>query len=605
MLCRTSSGFQFVNTNAALFYVAVVKPSYESIRCGSSSIVDGNPWPEPCASYGCRLELSLELMVIMVGKQFFQNQMESYKPKLQTWWRGLLRRFRMKSVDDLARRQDAARRKEVEERGHMGTNDAARGTALERAHTGANDAKNCLRPCLRPCRNPCRNQKTDGSADNFTHFGSVFVPTPRNATDQTEPLLPWEDDFVNLAPTPEMDTFEDFLELALQFGFCTMYVSAFTLAPIFALINNVYEKKVDSTKMLRTFRRTVPYYASGIGVWEDILKTISVVGIIMQGLVLACTSELIPIMIFKGYFADVQFPLTGNWPDGQYGGDAATYISVSHDYNTDLQCSAKSFCKPPANNPDGDSGYTEYAYYLLVGRLVLFLVFEHIVVILKLLMTSFLPPMPMSLVRHKEVQNTVIEKVLNKAIYSKEVRNETSSDSSDDDTASPQKQAGANKSPDHWTEGNPNWESPAPGSADDFGGLVSEEDAAPDPVLAVNSGRDRRQASEGRSSSFTSPVPGVGAEDEAEADTARVRSSDVAPAPAAFESVDAVEAHAEDLADATPVAQVGVDLVTLDDVAGEVAAGGLSQLVDTAVAAGSGTSREGRPSFAVVRLTTI
>jgi len=146
-------------------------------------------------------------------------------------------------------------------------------------------------------------------------------------------------------------------------------------------------------------------------VWEDILKTISVVGIIMQGLVLACTSELVPIMIFQGYFHNVTYPLTGNWPDGQYGGEA-TYISASYHYNYDHQCSKKSLCKPPINDPNGDIRYTEYAYYLLVGRLILFLAFEHTVFILKLLVNSFLPGMPTSLRRHKEIQNMVIEKVL-------------------------------------------------------------------------------------------------------------------------------------------------------------------------------------------------
>ena len=87
--------FQFVNTNAALFYVAVIKPSYESIRCSSGEIIPENPWPEPCASYGCRLELSLELMVIMVGKQWLQNKKEAYYPKLETWWTN----YRAKSKD--------------------------------------------------------------------------------------------------------------------------------------------------------------------------------------------------------------------------------------------------------------------------------------------------------------------------------------------------------------------------------------------------------------------------------------------------------------------------------------------------------------------------
>ena len=41
----------------------------------------------------------------------------------------------------------------------------------------------------------------------------------------------------------------------LQFGFVTMFVTAFPLAPLFALINNIIEIRLDAIKMLTMERR--------------------------------------------------------------------------------------------------------------------------------------------------------------------------------------------------------------------------------------------------------------------------------------------------------------------------------------------------------------
>jgi len=47
------------------------------------------------------------------------------------------------------------------------------------------------------------------------------------------------------------------------------------LAPLFALINNLIEIRLDAWKLLWKYKRPIPYKASNIGIWNDILSAVS------------------------------------------------------------------------------------------------------------------------------------------------------------------------------------------------------------------------------------------------------------------------------------------------------------------------------------------
>ena len=57
----------------------------------------------------------------------------------------------------------------------------------------------------------------------------------------------------------------------LQYGFVTIFVAAFPLAPVFALMNNVLEMRLDARKILTLHRRPVAQRVKDIGVWYNIL----------------------------------------------------------------------------------------------------------------------------------------------------------------------------------------------------------------------------------------------------------------------------------------------------------------------------------------------
>ena len=47
---------------------------------------------------------------------------------------------------------------------------------------------------------------------------------------------------------------QEYLEMVLQFGFITIFVAAFPLAPLFALLNNWVEIRLDAQKFVRDTR---------------------------------------------------------------------------------------------------------------------------------------------------------------------------------------------------------------------------------------------------------------------------------------------------------------------------------------------------------------
>lgn len=55
----------------------------------------------------------------------------------------------------------------------------------------------------------------------------------------------------------------------IQYGFTTIFVAAFPLAPLLALFSNLVEIRLDAIKMVRLQRRLVPRKAKDIGQGPD------------------------------------------------------------------------------------------------------------------------------------------------------------------------------------------------------------------------------------------------------------------------------------------------------------------------------------------------
>ncbi len=64
-----------------------------------------------------------------------------------------------------------------------------------------------------------------------------------------------------------LGTFDDYAELVIQFGYCTMFICAFPLATVMSFANNYVELRVDSWKLCRIMRRPEPKSQEDIGTW--------------------------------------------------------------------------------------------------------------------------------------------------------------------------------------------------------------------------------------------------------------------------------------------------------------------------------------------------
>ncbi len=60
---------------------------------------------------------------------------------------------------------------------------------------------------------------------------------------------------------------EDYAEVAIQFGYTALFVSALPFAAAFALISNVVEIKGDGYKLLTLHQRPFPKGCEDIGTW--------------------------------------------------------------------------------------------------------------------------------------------------------------------------------------------------------------------------------------------------------------------------------------------------------------------------------------------------
>lgn len=66
----------------------------------------------------------------------------------------------------------------------------------------------------------------------------------------------------------------------LQYGFITIFVAACPLAPLFALLNNWVEIRLDARKFVCEYRRPVAERAQDIGIWSHILAAITHLAVI-------------------------------------------------------------------------------------------------------------------------------------------------------------------------------------------------------------------------------------------------------------------------------------------------------------------------------------
>ncbi|GAA53962.1 anoctamin-7 [Clonorchis sinensis] len=177
---------------------------------------------------------------------------------------------------------------------------------------------------------------------------------------------------------PYEGLFDEYLEMVLQFGFITIFVAAFPLAPFFALLNNWIEIRLDANKLVCETQRPLAERAQNIGVWFRILDILVRLAVISNAFIIAFTSNFLPKLLYKYEIRDDLVGFTN------------FTLAWAPDNTTKLPCQYTAF-----RDPQGE--YTMFYWRLLALRLIFVIVFEHVAFLLADLFDFLIPDVPSSL----------------------------------------------------------------------------------------------------------------------------------------------------------------------------------------------------------------
>ncbi|RXN30142.1 anoctamin-9-like protein [Labeo rohita] len=190
----------------------------------------------------------------------------------------------------------------------------------------------------------------------------------------------------SLIQTDRFSLFNEFLEMVIQFSFTTIFVAAFPLAPLLALLNNIIEIRLDAIKMVSLERRLVPTKANDIGVWTDVLEAIGVLAVIANGLVIGISSDFIPRLVYQYLYGPcASGSATGincmvgyinntlsiaNISDEKVRGDFKSDQMVTYSGINVTHCSYRDY------RSNEDFSLTNQFWVILAARLVFIILFE-------------------------------------------------------------------------------------------------------------------------------------------------------------------------------------------------------------------------------------
>lgn len=229
-LIAKTFSFQFVNSYASLFYIAFIKPFI--------------PLIDPCADLNCMAELQTTLGTIFLMRLTIGNLTELGLPMFETFMRH--------------RKMEAESKRRLES-------------------AGVHDLRSV----------PVYSE--DG-----VDLGEIVGRDQLDALEAKADLSEVEKSYLMPAYDVMLGTFDDFAEMAIQFGYTTMFVAAFPLATVLSLVNNYVEIRVDAWKLCQLMRRAEPRSAEDVGTWQSILEVISLASIfINSGLVTFTATNLV------------------------------------------------------------------------------------------------------------------------------------------------------------------------------------------------------------------------------------------------------------------------------------------------------------------------
>uniref|UniRef100_A0A8C2B954 Anoctamin n=1 Tax=Cyprinus carpio TaxID=7962 RepID=A0A8C2B954_CYPCA len=215
----------------------------------------------------------------------------------------------------------------------------------------------------------------------------------------SEKVIPrWEQDY-QLQPMGKLGLFYEYLEMVIQFGFVTLFVASFPLAPLLALFNNLCEIRIDAWKYTTQSRRAVPEKAQDIGAWQPILQGVAILAVATNAAIIAFTSDMIPRLVY--YWAFSVSPYSGGSEHTMAGyiNSSLSVFNISHFIemkrpNEEIT-PYRDFRHPPGHPNQYD--FSIYYWHVIAAKLAFMIVLEHIVYFTKFILSYMIPDVPEAL----------------------------------------------------------------------------------------------------------------------------------------------------------------------------------------------------------------
>ncbi|XP_070827604.1 anoctamin-1 [Chaetodon trifascialis] len=205
----------------------------------------------------------------------------------------------------------------------------------------------------------------------------------------------------------------EYMEMIIQYGFVSLFVASFPLAPAFALLNNVIEIRLDAAKFVTEIRRPDAVRCKDIGIWHNILCGISKFSVITNAFVISFTSEFVPRMVYQYMYSE-------NGTMNGYTEHSLSYFNVSNfpagtAPTTTLitgvtMCRYKDYRDPPWD-PDAYTFSKQY-WSILAAKLAFVIFFQNLAMFLSMLVAWMIPDVPRSLREQLKKENMMLMEFL-------------------------------------------------------------------------------------------------------------------------------------------------------------------------------------------------
>ncbi|KAM9494554.1 anoctamin-5b isoform 1-T1 [Clarias gariepinus] len=210
----------------------------------------------------------------------------------------------------------------------------------------------------------------------------------------------WEQDH-DLQPFGQLGLFYEYLEMVIQFGFITLFVASFPLAPLLALFNNILEVRVDAWKFTTQFRRPVAAKARNIGAWQEILNVVAIVSVVTNAFIVAFTSDMIPRLVYLYHYSP-------NTTMENYINNSLSVYEISklnpenkpdHEenpywFNDSIitTCRYRDYRYPPGD--DRQYSHNMQFWHILAAKMAFIIIMEHVVFVVKFFVAWLIPDVP-------------------------------------------------------------------------------------------------------------------------------------------------------------------------------------------------------------------